>query len=200
MTRSLVAIVLLHICGFSVAQGQEITERERLLLQRLDQLEKRVAELESRLSNRTDPTPMVAQAEPVDSESLDFFRDTTVNVTLDGYYGYNFNRPVGGINLLRAYDVQSNSFSLNQAAVVIERAPNLEAGRRWGLRLDLQYGQATETVQGNAANEPRPQVYRPVWQAYGVSIHSQWRSLYPKSLMLICCFASPNLVHRLYTT
>jgi hypothetical protein len=29
------------------------------------------------------------------------------------------------------------------------------------------YGQAPETVQGNAANEPRPQAYRPVWQAFG---------------------------------
>lgn len=104
-------------------------------------------------------------------------RDTTINVTFDGYYGYNFNRPVGGINLLRAYDVQSNSFSLNQAAVVIERTPNLEAGRRWGMRLDLQYGQATETTQGNAANELRPQVYRPLWQAYGTYVFDVGKGL-----------------------
>jgi hypothetical protein len=101
---------------------------------------------------------------------LDFFRDTTFNVTVDGYYSYNFNKPVGRINLLRAYDVSHNSFSLNQAAVVIERAPNPAAGRRFGVRLDLQYGQATETVQGSAANELRPQVYRPVWQAYGTYV------------------------------
>jgi hypothetical protein len=91
-------------------------------------------------------------------------------VTLDGYYGYNFNKPIGRINLLRAYDVQSNSFSLNQATIVIERAPNVEAGRRFGARLDLMYGQATETVQGNAANEPRPQTYRPVWQVFGTYV------------------------------
>jgi hypothetical protein len=101
---------------------------------------------------------------------LDFFRDMTFNVTVDGYYSYNFNKPVGRINLLRAYDVSHNSFSLNQAAVVIERAPNPAAGRRFGVRLDLQYGQATETVQGSAANELRPQVYRPVWQAYGTYV------------------------------
>jgi len=116
-----------------------------------------------------EPQPVI-QLEPADRESLDFLRDTTVNVTLDGYYGYNFNRPVGGINLLRSYDVSSNSFSLNQAAIVIENATNLAKGKRYGLRLDLQYGQATETVQGNAANEPRPQVYRPVWQAYGTYV------------------------------
>lgn len=179
---------MLVICGsWSFVLAQEpITERERQLLQRVEQLEKRLAAVEARLTPTapTAPTPPATStpqaaasqiAEPLqvsepDRETPDFFRGTTINVTLDGYYGYNFNRPVGGINLLRAYDVQSNSFSLNQAAVVIERAPNLEAGRRWGMRLDLQYGQATETVQGNAANEPRPQVYRPLWQAYGTYV------------------------------
>jgi len=72
--------------------------------------------------------------------------------------------------LLRAYDVLSNSFSLNQATIVLERAPNLEAGRPYGVRVDLQYGQATETLQGSAVNEPRPQVYRPVFQAYGTYV------------------------------
>jgi hypothetical protein len=91
-------------------------------------------------------------------------------MTLDGYYGYNFNRPVGRINLLRAYDVLSNSFSLNQAAIVIERAPDPGAGRRFGVRLDLQYGQATQTLQGSGVNEPRPQVYQPVFQAYGTYV------------------------------
>jgi Putative beta-barrel porin-2, OmpL-like. bbp2 len=104
------------------------------------------------------------------SETEGFLRGTTFNVLLDGYYEYNFNSPVGRVNLLRAYDVSSNSFSLNQAAIVIEHAPNLEEGRRLGLRLDLQYGQATETLQGNGANELRPQVYRNLFQAYGTYI------------------------------
>src|SRR5437016_1418192 len=46
-------------------------------------------------------------------------------------------------------------------------APDAGKGRRAGLRFDLMYGQATETLQGSAQNEPRPQVYRPVFQAYG---------------------------------
>jgi hypothetical protein len=176
--RPFLIIVLIPICGFAVVQGQEITERERLLLQRLELLEKRVAELESRSSTKAEPVSQpVVQLEPADRESLDFFRDTTINVTVDGYYGYNFNRPVGGINLLRAYDVASNSFSLNQTAVVMENGPNLEKDKRWGLRLDLQYGQATETVQGNAANEPRPQVYRNLWQAYGTYVFDVGKGL-----------------------
>lgn len=104
------------------------------------------------------------------SEPGSFLRDTTFNVLLDGYYEYNFNSPVGRVNLLRPYDVSSNSFSLNQAAIVIEHAPNVEEGRRFGVRVDLQYGQATETLQGSAANELRPQVYRNLFQAYGTYV------------------------------
>ncbi|MGB8770024.1 MAG: outer membrane beta-barrel protein [Candidatus Korobacteraceae bacterium] len=105
-----------------------------------------------------------------DRAVLDYLKGTTINVMLDGYYGYNFNDPYNRVNLLRAYDVLSNSFSLNQADVVFERAPDLAAGRRWGTRLDLQFGQATETLQGNPANELRPDVYRNVFQAYGTYV------------------------------
>ena len=105
-----------------------------------------------------------------DRKALDFLRDTTINLGLDGYYAYNFNSPVGRVNLLRAYDVLSNNISLNQASVIFERAPDISQGRRFGARLDLQFGQATDTLQGNPANEPRPQIYRNIFQAYGTYI------------------------------
>lgn len=176
------------------ATNSEASDRERLLLDRIDKLERRLNELESRTTinaagkpSQADPNksatetgsstsgseataPTQNNAEAGDQGVLDFFRDTTFNLTFDGYYGYNFNKPAGRINLLRAYDVTSNSFSLNQAAIIIERAPDVKAGRRFGLRLDLQYGQATETLQGSAANELRPQAYRPVFQAYGTYV------------------------------
>jgi hypothetical protein len=105
-----------------------------------------------------------------DRKTLAFLRDTTINLGLDGYYAYNFNSPVGRVNLLRAYDVLSNNISLNQASVIFERAPGVSHGRRFGARLDLQFGQATDTLQGNPANEPRPQIYRNIFQAYGTYI------------------------------
>lgn len=156
----------------------------RQLRQTLERLESRVNQLEAEKdsTNASTPTGVLAPAQattatPVaqglsadERDVLDFWRGTTVNLTVDGYYGYNFNRPVGGTNLLRAYDVTSNSFNLNQATLVLERAPDAAAGRRFGAHLDLQYGQATETVQGNPANEPRPQVFRHVWQAYGTYV------------------------------
>jgi hypothetical protein len=180
-----------------------LSERERLLLERVENLERRLAELETRAGSQSGAnesrvvvTPVALnsgqtaapgetamgagappQAKDADREPLDFFRATTINFLVDGYYGYNFNRPVGGVNLLRANDALSNSFSLNQAAVVIEHAPNVEQGRRYGFRLDLQYGQATEAAQGNAANEPRPQAYRNIWQAYGTYVFDVGRGL-----------------------
>jgi putative OmpL-like beta-barrel porin-2 len=105
-----------------------------------------------------------------DRKTLDFLRDTSINLGLDTYYAYNFNNPVGRVNVLRAYDVLSNEISLNQASVIFEHAPDVSSGRRWGARLDLQFGQATDTLQGNPSNEPRPQIYRNIFQAYGTYV------------------------------
>jgi hypothetical protein len=112
----------------------------------------------------------VSNSAPTEAAGHDFLRGTTVNLLMDGYYEYNFNAPIGRANLLRAYDVSSNAFSLNQADLVLENAPDPSDGKRFGARLDLQYGQATETLQGNPANEPRPDVYRAVFQAYGTYV------------------------------
>ncbi len=179
----------------------EMTERERLLLERIEKLEKRLAEVEAtalrsaakenaatvppttvsaakasetlvepETATTGDTTAQTNQTAAQSSNGSDFLRNATINFTLDTYYGYNFNRPAGRVNLLRAYDVTSNSFSLHQATIIIEQAPNVDEGRRFGARVDLMYGQATETLQGNAANELRPQAYRPVFQAYGTYV------------------------------
>jgi outer membrane murein-binding lipoprotein Lpp len=94
----------------------------------------------------------------------------TLNYYFDGYFENNFNNPTGRVNNLRAYDVLSRTFSLNQADVIFALDPDLAAGRRYGVRIDLQYGQATETLQGNPANEQRPEIYQNIFQAYGTYI------------------------------
>jgi hypothetical protein len=111
------------------------------------------------------PASATTSSAPSDTQA-----GTTVNFTLDGYYGYNFNAPIGRANRLRAFDVLSNSFSINQAGLVLENAPDPAKGKRWGARLDLQWGQATQTLQGNTANESRPEIYRNLFQAYGTFI------------------------------
>ncbi len=107
---------------------------------------------------------------PEDRTTMDYLRGTTINLGLDTYYDYNFSNPTGRVNLLRAYDVLSNEFSLNQASVILEHAPNVAEGQRWGGRLDLQFGQATDTLQGNPLNEPRPEIYRNIFQAFGTYV------------------------------
>jgi hypothetical protein len=94
----------------------------------------------------------------------------TLNYTFDGYYEYDFDHPIGRVQYLRAYDVLSNAFSINQADVIFALDPDVSAGRRYGVRLDLQFGQATETLQGNPANEPRPEIYRNIFQVYGTYV------------------------------
>ena len=98
-------------------------------------------------------------------------------VGFEGFYEFNSNRPYDRVNLLRAYDTRSNVFGIQQANVIIESAPAADQGRRFGARLDLQFGLATETVQGSAANEPRPDVYRHIWQAYGTYVFPVGRGL-----------------------
>src|SRR5215472_13459547 len=140
--------------------------------ERIRQLEAEVAELKVEQESQPKDAQKDSQnrIQKEDREILDFLRETTINVGLDGYYEYNFNHPVGRVNLLRAYDVLSNLFSLNQASVIFEHAPDVSAHRRWGGRLDLQFGQATDTLQGNPLNEPRPEIYRNIFQAFGTYV------------------------------
>lgn len=182
----LAAATLICCTGLASAQErpssdpevQQLRELVLKLQERIEQLEKKNAESAPQATavgaaDEKSSTSAPASAGTVSKEDravLDFFRGTTINGALDGYYGYNFNQPVGRVNLLRAYDVSSNSFSLNQANLIVEHAPNVDAGSRLGVRLDFQYGQATDTLQGSAANELRPQVYRPLWQAYGTYV------------------------------
>lgn len=155
--------------------------REQQLMDRIAALEARLSALEGKAAVQPAPASPGAQATPQpatpgttgpagETGENSWLKDTTLNLFFDGYYAWNTNRPVGRVNLLRAYDVTSNSFSINQTGLMIERAPDVAAGRRWGYRLDLMYGQATETLQGGAQNEPRPQTYRPLFQAYGTYV------------------------------
>jgi hypothetical protein len=155
-----------------VARSQTPQPSVDALQRRIEALEAQVAELTALVkggasSPRSVTPPAVAETPKGDTAASDYLHDLKFGVNLDTYYMYNVNRPIGRINLLRAYDVTSNSFSLNQANVLLESAPDLAAGRRFGGRIDLQWGQATETLQGSAVNEPRPWVYRNVFQAYG---------------------------------
>lgn len=133
--------------------------------------------LASAQSATPSPAPGSSPTAPQQTTQPAPFSIVQLGVTFEGYYEYNWNRPFDRINLLRAYDTRANSFSIQQAAVVLDIAPDLAANRRFGARLDFQFGQATETVQGSSANEPRPNVYRHIWQAYGTYVFDIGRGL-----------------------
>jgi Putative beta-barrel porin-2, OmpL-like. bbp2 len=106
-----------------------------------------------------------------------FLAQLKFGATLEGYYEYNANRPDDRAIALRAYDTRSNTFGIQQAAFIVEQPPDVEKNRRYGLRLDFQFGQAVSVLQGSSANEPRPDLYRNVWQAYGTYIFPVGRGL-----------------------
>jgi hypothetical protein len=111
-----------------------------------------------------------AEPQPAASQPDPLWTQLKFGATLEGYYEYNANRPDDRLIALRAYDTRSNIFGIQQGAFVVEQPPDVDKDRRYGLRLDFQYGQAVAALQGSPANEPRPDVYRNVWQAYGTYI------------------------------
>ncbi len=157
------------------------------LRRRVKELEERLNKLEAEQPPRNAPVSFVKTAFPGDvipspttnpaspaqeddkSKSQDkgvsnFFREVELSGFIDGYYGYNFNKPAGRINVLRNFDTRSNQFALNLAEVVIEKKPD-PLNSRVGFRLDLDYGPATDLVH---ASEPGgSETYKVIQQAYG---------------------------------
>ena len=79
--------------------------------------------------------------------------------TIDGYYGYNLNKPPSGKNLYHNFDFNHNQFSLNYAEIAIELKPGPV-----GFRADIGFGDAATAVH---AGEPAgPDIYRYLQQAY----------------------------------
>lgn len=173
LAAAMFALVMLSILAADASAQPRPTDEE--LLRRIDELAAQVTELRAMLTarqagaDRLQP-PHAATPTRDEGTTADDLRDVKFGATVDTYYEYNFNRPIGRVNLLRAYDVTSNNFSLNQASLVVERASDTAGGRPFGGRVDFQYGQATETLQGSPVNEPRPWVYRNIFQAYGTYI------------------------------
>lgn len=86
----------------------------------------------------------------------------TITATLDGYYGYNFNKPnVGGdrVNDFRAFDFRDQTFSLSYGEVAVDYKPN-----NVGIRVDLGFGDTADIVH---AFEPGDKnLWRHIQQAY----------------------------------
>jgi hypothetical protein len=115
---------------------KEVTDLRALVLKlqaRIDDLERKVGTAPAASAAAAAPSGAGAAAPagnaataaslPTGNSDSGWPWGTSFNMMFDGYYGYNFNAPIGRVNLLRAYDVSSNSFSINQAAIVWRTRP-----------------------------------------------------------------------------
>src|SRR6266851_5567978 len=175
-----VVLILLSTNAFAqqpsstrIDENAELRLEVKQLKERLEKLEQQprtvsaAADKPKETSAEPGATPEATTAPPGktdDHSILNFFKEVEVSGFIDGYYGYNFNKPAGRLNVLRNFDTKSNQFALNLAEIVIEKKPD-PLNSRVGFRLDLDYGPATDLVH---ASEPGgSQVYKVIQQAYG---------------------------------
>jgi putative OmpL-like beta-barrel porin-2 len=97
-------------------------------------------------------TPEEPAAKPAAIEILGF---------VDTYYGFNFNRPAGDVQL-RNFDTKHNQLSLGLLEVALEQKPTTES--RLGFRADLDFGPTTDMV--HAAEPGGADIFKAFEQAY----------------------------------
>src|SRR5882762_515882 len=119
---SQVLSALLGVCllvGATAAWAQDAATPD--MTQRMQELEKQVAELKAALASMKTPppaeaapaaaaaaTPAPAAPTPITITSL--LGPTTLSGFFDGYYGGNFNHPASHDNQLRNFDIATNQF------------------------------------------------------------------------------------------
>jgi len=166
--------------------------RERILLDRIDQLEKRLADLEARDANATAvaatqtpaqastptaATPAVAPptqsaaaaATPEAAPPTWSIGPIDFSGLVDGYYAYNSNHPASGTNQLYNFDVKPNTFSLNMAKLSMAHTADPV-----GFQVDFGFGRAFDIIH---AGEPKdaPSILRNVEQAYVSLKPAKWK-------------------------
>lgn len=163
--------------------------RERILLDRIEQLEKRLADLEGRAASaqpapgQAAATPAAAAQEPAPATPPAQAPAATppsqapaaaaepapstwsagpidFSGLVDGYYSLNFNHPSSQSNQLYNFDVKANQFSLNMAKLSLEHTADPV-----GFRVDFGFGRAFDIIH---AGEPKdsPSVMKNIEQAY----------------------------------
>src|SRR3989475_8748116 len=89
--------------------------------------------------------------------------------TLDGYFGYNLNKPQSQRNLYRNFDFKHNQFSLNYAEIAVEQKPS--STTPVGFRADVGFGDAATWI--HAADPAGADVFRYLQQAYASASHKK---------------------------
>ncbi len=94
------------------------------------------------------PTPVpAAPAAPAPPPAKPWYEEITVNGFVSASYSYNFNRPDSGTNQLRVFDFDDNSFKVDVAEVVLQKA--ISKPGEAGFRVDFEAGSSIPRVSSS---------------------------------------------------
>jgi Putative beta-barrel porin-2, OmpL-like. bbp2 len=138
------------------------------MTERVQQLEKELAELKSEIATMKSGSASVPAAAsgavpvnaavattatpggaPADTKSglAALLGPTSISGFIDVYYGQNFNNPATRLNDLRFFDGSTNQFGLNLIELVVDKQPDA-ANSRTGYHIALGYGNAMNAIYG----------------------------------------------------
>jgi hypothetical protein len=158
--RHIARIVIAFVLPIAVSlalYGQSAAPDTADLNSRIEQLQKEVDELQTKLAALKTATPpsnipasgmTAAVAASNSGPSLtSLLGPTSLSGFVDMYYGYNANQPISRTNSFRSFDALSNQFALNLVELTIDKAPEA-TNSRTGYHVSLGYGQAINAVNG----------------------------------------------------
>jgi Putative beta-barrel porin-2, OmpL-like. bbp2 len=94
------------------------------------------------------PTPVpAAPAAPAPPPAKPWYEEIAVNAFVSTSYSYNFNRPDSGTNQLRVFDFDDNSFKVDVAEVVLQKA--ISKPGEAGFRIDFEAGSSIPRVSSS---------------------------------------------------
>ena len=92
------------------------------------------------------PTPAVSEA-PAAPPAKPWYEELSVNAFVSASYSYNFNRPDSGTNQFRVFDFDDNTFKLDVAELVLQKA--VAKPGETGFRVDFEAGSSVPPVSSS---------------------------------------------------
>jgi hypothetical protein len=93
------------------------------------------------------PTPTQAPTPAPTPAAKPWYEEVSVNAFVSASYSYNANRPDSGTNQLRVFDFDDNSFKVDVAEVVLQKA--ISKPGEAGFRIDFEAGSSIPRVSSS---------------------------------------------------
>jgi hypothetical protein len=93
------------------------------------------------------PTPTQAPTPAPTPAAKPWYEEVSVNAFVSASYSYNTNRPDSGTNQLRVFDFDDNSFKVDVAEVVLQKA--ISKPGEAGFRIDFEAGSSIPRVSSS---------------------------------------------------